>query len=183
MLGHGESDVYRQIPDAQAGGGGMSLQRIFVPVVSYGQSDPALMQAARLSAVVGGQLRLVHVRMWDPVPRSVGARFYMETSEQATEVLYQALTRVWACGASASGVVVDAPRKRVALAIAAEARSWGAEVMVISRRPRTAIGVLLRGSLSAQLMREAGCPVLVTRQRRSWRSGTPGIGASRPAEP
>jgi len=123
MLSHGESDAYIQIPDAQAGGGGMSLQRICVPVDSYGQSDPALVQAARLSAVVGGQLRLVHVRMWDPVPRSVGARFHLETSEQATEVLYQALTRVWAYGASASGVVVDAPRNRVARAIAAAARS------------------------------------------------------------
>jgi nucleotide-binding universal stress UspA family protein len=119
MLSHGTSDVYIQIPDAQAGGGGMPLQRIFVPVDSYGQSDPALVQAARLSAVVGGQVRLIHVRLWDPVPRSGGARFYLETSEQATEVLYQALTRVWACGASASGVVVDAPRNRVARAIAA----------------------------------------------------------------
>ena len=117
------------------------------------------------------------------MPRSVGARFYIETSEQATEVLYQALTRVWACGASASGVVVDAPRNRVARVIAAAARSWGAEIMVISRRRRTAIGVLLRGSVSAQLMREAGCPVLVTRQRRSSQPGTPGIEAGRSAEP
>jgi nucleotide-binding universal stress UspA family protein len=61
---------------------------------------------------------------------------------------------------------VDAARSRVARAIAAEARSWGAQVIVVARRRRTAIGVLLLGSLSAQLMREAGCPVLTTRPRR-----------------
>jgi nucleotide-binding universal stress UspA family protein len=166
MLSHGESDVYLQDPHAPADGGGKSLQRIFVPVDSYGQSDRALALAAWFSVKVGGQLRLVHVRMWDPMPRSGGGRFFTETSGQATEVLYQALTRVWADGVSASGVVVDAPRHRVARFIAAEARSWGAEVVVVSRRPRTAIGVLLLGSLSAQLMREASCPVLVMHQRR-----------------
>jgi len=166
MLGHGQSDIHLRAPDAQAAGGGKSLQRIFVPVDSFGQSDRALELAARFSVEVGGQLRLVHVRMWEPVPRSGGARFYPETSAKATAVLYQALTRVWAYGVPASGVVVDAPRHRVARFIAAEARSWGAEVMVVSRRPRTAVGVLLLGSLSAQLMREASCPVLVASQGR-----------------
>jgi nucleotide-binding universal stress UspA family protein len=166
MSSHGRSDLYLQLPDAQAAGGGKPLQRIFVPVDSYGQSDRALALAARFSVEVGGQLRLVHVRMWDPIPRSGGGRFHTETSGQATAVLYQALTRVWDCGVPASGVVVDAPRHRVARFIAAEARSWGAEVIVVSRRPRTAIGVLLLGSLSAQLMREASCPVLVAPQGR-----------------
>jgi nucleotide-binding universal stress UspA family protein len=97
--------------------------------------------------------------MWYPGGRA--GRFFTENSEQATEVLDQALTSVWACGVPASGVVVDADRTRAAQVIAAEARSWGAEVIVLARRPRTAIGVLLLGSLSDQLMRRAGCPVLV----------------------
>jgi nucleotide-binding universal stress UspA family protein len=166
MSGHFESDVDVQAPGASAGGGGTPLQRIFVPVDSFGRADRPLALAARFGATAGGQLRLVHVRMWDPAARGGGGRFYFETSEQATAVLEQALTSVWAYGVPASGVVVDAARSRVARAIAAEARSWGAEVMVVSRRPRAAIGVLVLGSLSNQLMREAGCPVLVTRQAR-----------------
>ena len=74
-------------------------------------------------------------------------------------MLDQALTSVWACGVPAGGVVVDARRSEVAEAIAAEARSWHAEVMVVARRPRAAIGVLLLGSLSNQIMRAAGCPL------------------------
>ena len=167
MSSHGKSDVYIQAPDAlTGGGGGKSLQRIFVPVDESGHADQALALAVQLCAQVGGQLRLVHVRTWEPgVPR-YGGRFYWETSEQATELLDQALTSAWACGVRASGVVVDAHRSRVARAIAAEARSWRAGVIVVARRPRTAIGVLLTGSLSAQLMREAGCPVLVMPQGR-----------------
>ena len=166
MPSHGEPDVRIQAPGARAAAGGRSLQRIFVPVDSSGQCDPALALAARFSAEVGGQLRLVHVRMWDPAGKGGWGRFFTETSEQATAVLDRALSSVWACGVPASGVVVDAARHRVARAIAAQARSWGAEVIVVSRRPRTAVGVLLLGSLSAQLMREASCPVLVVHQGR-----------------
>jgi nucleotide-binding universal stress UspA family protein len=61
---------------------------------------------------------------------------------------------------------VDAARSQVARAIAAEAHSWGAEVIVVARRPRTALGVLLLGSLSNQLMRRVSCPVLVIDQGR-----------------
>jgi nucleotide-binding universal stress UspA family protein len=166
MSGHGQSDVYIQTPGAYAPGGGQSLKRILVPVDESGPSDRALALAARFAAQVGGQLRVVHVRTWDPPARGGLGRFFWETSEQATALLDQALTSVWACGVPASGVVVDAKRSRVADAVAAEARSWRAEVMVVARRPRTAIGVLLTGSLSNQIMRAAGCPVLVAHQGR-----------------
>ena len=45
-------------------------------------------------------------------------------------------------------------------------RAWRADVMVVARRRRRAraISALLLGSLSDQLMREAGCPVLVVHQ-------------------
>jgi len=162
MSRYGEPDVFIPATDAWAGGG-QSLQRILVPVGSDGQADRALALAAQFSAGAGAQLRLVHVRMWDPPLKGTG-RFYPETSLQATEVLEKALTSVWAHGVPASGVVVDARRSRVAHAIAAEACAWRAEVMVVARRRRRAIGVLLLGSLSNRLMRAAGCPVLVVQQ-------------------
>lgn len=165
MSRYGEPDLY--IPDTGTPAvGGRSLQRILVPVDSIGRADGALELAARFSANVDGQLRVVHARAWDPPLPGGAGRFFWETSEQATEVLDQALTTVWAHGVPASGVIVDAPRNRVARAVAAEARSWGASVMVVARRPRTAIGILLLGSLSDQLMREAGCPVLIMQQGR-----------------
>ena len=165
MPRYGKPDVLIPATDARADGG-KSLQRILVPVGSSGQAGRALALAARFSAEVDGQLRLVHVRAWDPPLPGGAGRFFWETSEQATEVLDKALTAVWAHGVPASGVIVDSVRNRVARAVAAEARSWGASVMVVARRPRTAIGILLLGSLSDQLMREAGCPVLIMQQER-----------------
>jgi len=162
MSGYGEPGVLIPGTDARTGGGG-SFPRILVPVGSHGQADQALALAAQFSAVVGGQLRLVHLRRWDPPLKGTG-RFYTETSEQATAVLEKALTSVWAYGVPASGVVVDAVRSGMAHAIADEARAWRADVMVVARRRRRAIGVLVLGSLSNQLMREAGCPVLVAHQ-------------------
>jgi nucleotide-binding universal stress UspA family protein len=165
MSRYGEPDLYIPAPGAPAAGG-RSPQRILVPVDSIGRAGAALELAARFSAEVDGQLRLVHVRAWDPPLPGGAGRFFWETSEQATEVLDKAMTTVWAYGVPASGVIVDAVRNRVARAVAAEARSWGASIMVVARRPRTAIGILLLGSLSDQLMREAGCPVLITQQER-----------------
>jgi nucleotide-binding universal stress UspA family protein len=162
MSRYGEPDVLIPPTGAQAGGG-QSLQRILVPVGSNGQAERALALAAHISAGFGGQLRLVHVRRWDPPLKGTG-RFYTETNPQATEVLEKALTSVWAHGVPASGVVVDAARSRVAHAIAAEAHAWRAQVMVVARRRRWAISALVLGSLSNQLIREAGCPVLVVHQ-------------------
>jgi nucleotide-binding universal stress UspA family protein len=164
MFRHGEPDLYLPAPDVWRGGGGRRLQRILVPVDPFGRAEDALAMAARFGAAVGGQLRLVHVRMWDPAAKGCGGRFYLQTSEEATAVLEKALTSVWDTGVPASGVVVDACRAQIAHVIAAEAHSWRAEVMVVTRRRRTAIGVLLLGSLPDDLMRQVSCPVLVVRR-------------------
>lgn len=163
MTGISEPRVHIPAHGAAAAAGG-SFQRLLVPVDPYGRAAPALALAAQFSAVAGSHLRLVHVRMWDPPIRGA-ARFFPETSEEATALLDQALTGLWNLGATASGVVVDAERSRAAAAIAAEARSWGADAMVVARRPRRALGVLLLGSLSDRVIRAASCPVLVVRTR------------------
>jgi nucleotide-binding universal stress UspA family protein len=164
MFRHSEPGLSLPAPDVWRASGGKRLQRILVPVDPFGRADRALALAARFSAAVGGRLRLIHVRMWDPAAKGGGGRFYLQTSEEATVVLEKALTRVWETGVPASGVVVDAHRAQIAHVIAAEAHSWGAEVMVVTRRRRTAIGVLLLGSLPDELMRQVSCPVLVVRQ-------------------
>jgi nucleotide-binding universal stress UspA family protein len=165
MRRHDDADVFIPPAHAGAGGGGLPFQRICVPVGPSGETNRALAAAASFGAATGGRLRVVHVRTWDPAARGGGARFYYETSEEATALLDRALTSVWACGVAASGVVVNAPRHRLARAIAVQAQAWGAEVLVVARRPRTALGVLVFGSVPEQLMREAGCPVLVLRRQ------------------
>jgi len=166
MRRHDDADVFIPLTHSGAGGGGLPFQRICVPVGPGGQEDRTLAAAASLGAATGGRLRVVHVRMWDPAVHGGGGRFYLETSQEATAVLERALASVWARGVAASGVVVDAPRQRLTRSIAVQARAWRAEVLVVARRPRTALGALFFGGLPEKLMREAGCPVLVLRQRQ-----------------
>jgi nucleotide-binding universal stress UspA family protein len=152
------------VPDT---GDGPSFRRIFVPVRSPGESDAALAAAARVCrSTINGMLRLVHVRMYDPpMPRCPG-RFYPETAAEAAALLDEALLIVWGGGARATTAVVDAPRGEVAAAIAQQAATWPADVIVLTRRPRSAISRMVLGSVADQVMRKASCPVLTVHPKR-----------------
>jgi nucleotide-binding universal stress UspA family protein len=148
-------------------GDGPSFRRIFVPVRSSGESAEALAAAARAcSNTINGVLRLVHVRMYDPpMPRCPG-RFYPETAAEAAALLDEALLIVWGGGARATTAVVDAPRGEVAAAIAQQASTWRAGVIVLTRRSRPAISRMVLGSVADQVMRKACCPVLAVQPKR-----------------
>jgi nucleotide-binding universal stress UspA family protein len=155
------------LPDSPAiqlaDGGGGSLRRILVPVDMCGNSARGLVLAERVSCAVGGEIRVVHIRAFAPPVRNSG-RFYLESSADATAVIERALTAAWGAGWRASGIVMDAERSHVAHAICKAASDWKADVIVLTRRPRRAVGILLLGSVAHQVMRHACCPVLVVRQ-------------------
>jgi len=142
------------------------FRRVLVPVDTFEMSVNALRLAARTGRATGGWLRLVHVRMWDPpVPRG-GGTFYSETSEGATALLDNAMTYVWDFGVEASGIVVEAPRLSVAAAVTSEASRWGADVIVLTARPRRFITLGVWDKATRQVAQMAPCPVLVVYPRR-----------------
>ena len=150
---------------AHLGDGRSSFRRILVPVRSPGESAPALAAAARICGLANGVLRLVHVRIYDP-PMRASSRFYPETAAEAAAVLEEALLAAWACGGPrASTAVVDAQRGNVATAIAGQASVWPADLIVLTRRPRSALALLAGGSVPHQVMRKASCPVLAVPPR------------------
>ena len=142
------------------GDGGSWFRRILVPVRTPGQAYPAMAEAARICGLTGGVLRLVHVRTYDP-PLPIIGRVYLETPGEATAALEEALLAAWACGGPpANTVVVDARRGDVGAAIAWQAAAWPADLIVLTRRPRSTLSHLVRGSVPDQVMRKASCPVL-----------------------
>jgi nucleotide-binding universal stress UspA family protein len=153
-------ELVRLGPQARSGG---SLRRIFVPVDTGGRASDALALAAKLSCALDGAVRVVHVRIFDPPVRGSG-RFYPESSADAEAVVEHAVLDTWASGSRASGEVVVAERSRLSHAIVSAAEGWQAGVIVVARRPRRAVGRLLSRSVADEVMRRAGCPVLVVRR-------------------
>jgi nucleotide-binding universal stress UspA family protein len=148
------------IPELGAGsGGGGRARRILVPAATPGEGVAAIDAAARLFAD-GAELRLLHVRMYDPPMPRCPTRLFLETARQAEAVLDDTLPAAWAAGLVVSTALVEAQRCDVARAIAVQARGWGAAAIVLTRRPRRPISVLLGGSVAERVMREASCPVL-----------------------
>lgn len=141
---------------------GGSFRRIAVPVDGQPGSITAVTLAAGLCVASGGELLLVHVRIYDPPVRGSG-RFFPESSQEATSLLDNAVSGAWASGARARGVVVDAPRRQAAAVISGTARHWNADAIVLARPPRPGISRLVLGSVSDQILRQADCPVLVVR--------------------
>src|SRR5262249_57797772 len=92
--------------------------------------------------------------------RSAGG-FYGEPTADAAAMLEEALLTAWACGGPrAPRAVVDARHGDVATAITWQASAWHADLIVLTRRPRSAIARLVGGSVADQVMRKASCPVL-----------------------
>jgi nucleotide-binding universal stress UspA family protein len=162
----GRSDITIDAPGTGQGGrGGRPVRRILVPVGLSRGSAETLAVAAQVAGATGGQLRLLHVRLYDPpMPRCPG-RFYPYTAAEAAAVLDEAMLTVWGFGVPATSAVVEAPRDELAAAIAAQAAAWSADVIAMTRRPRRAVGVLLLGSVPDQVMRRAACPVLAVHPR------------------
>jgi nucleotide-binding universal stress UspA family protein len=153
-------ELVRLGAEARPGG---SLRRIFVPVDAAGRAADALALAAKLSCALDGAVRIVHVRIFDPPVRGSG-RFYPESGADAEAIVEHAVLDAWASGSRATGEVVVAERSRLGRAIVSAAESWQADVIVLARRPRTVLARLLLRSVSDEVMRRAGCPVLVARR-------------------
>jgi nucleotide-binding universal stress UspA family protein len=153
--------------DLPDGGGGPSFRRILVPVSSPDRSASALATATRICAsTLNGVLRLVHVRVYDPPAARCPGRFYLETRGEAAALLDESLLIVWGCGATATTAVVDAPRSELAAAIARQASAWGADMIVLTRRRRSAVTRIVLGSVADHVMRAAPCPVLTVQPDR-----------------
>ena len=173
MLTIDELEITGPGTGAHSTDGRSSFRKILVPVRSPGQAGPALAAAARICAQADGALRLVHVRTYDPPQRSA-ARFHRETTAQSAAVLDEALLAAWACGGPrATTTVVDARHGDEATTIVSQAAAWPADLIVLTRRPRSAIARLVRGSIPDQVIRKASCPVLAIPPRHDDTNTTP----------
>ena len=143
-----------------------SFRRILVPLDSVKSSGELLNFAESLCRAGDGEMRVVYVRTWEEHPPSAG-RYYTESSEQATANLDKAVSEAWEKGLRASGVVIEAHRPAAASIIVEEAKTWGADVIVLTKPAGRRLRLPIGGGTPARVMRHATCPVVLVRASKS----------------
>ena len=141
------------------------FKRILVPVDGSPTSDKALATALQLARENGARVRLVHA--FDDLAYLTGFEHGAEVLQQAHAyagtLLQDRLRTASAAGVQADTRLVDALGQRLGEQIAAEARRFDADLVVLGTHGRRGLGRALLGSGAEQIIRCAPVAVLVVR--------------------
>ena len=143
----------------------MRLQTILVPTDFSAASRKALVHAAALARLGGGDVTLVHVIEPPPYPQFGYAHIPLKeaklkrSARERLEALRQELADV---GVKCAFVIRTGSAFHE---ITEQAREQQADVIVIATHGRGALAHLLLGSTAERVVRHAPCPVLVVRER------------------
>jgi len=140
-------------------------KRILVPVDGSGTSNEALEAALQMARESGSCVRVVHsldefVYM---SAREPGGNPMQVAREQGSKVLQDAVGAARTAGVPCDAQLVDARGRRLGEVVADQARSWGADLVVVGTHGHNGPSPMLLGSGAAQVARCAPTPVLVHR--------------------
>jgi nucleotide-binding universal stress UspA family protein len=144
-------------------------KRILVPIDGSPTSHAGLDEAIKLSKLTGARLRLLNVVEMLTFtsglePTSAYMADFLPAARQAgQQVLDQAVAHVMASAVPVDTVLLDGMGARVSDAIVEQARTWGADLIVIGTHGRRGVGRMLMGSDAEQVLRMAPVPVLLVR--------------------
>jgi nucleotide-binding universal stress UspA family protein len=146
-------------------------KRILVPVDGSSTSDFALREAIEFVIDQKAELRIIHViedvaPVWDveflnfneirEALRQAGKNMLAKAEAVARDAAIKAETRL---------IEATPPGTRIASMIAAEAKAWPADMIVIGTHGRRGVDHLLMGSVAEGVVRISPAPVLLIRGR------------------
>ena len=142
-------------------------KKILVSVDDSDCSRQAQMQAIGLARALGARVRLIHqieeAHLHYSQERSGGPSATVEAvRERGRNLLSDALGVATASGVDAETVLAT-DHAQLGKAVAAEARHWGAQLVVVGTSGRRGLERLFVGSGAEQIIRESPVPVLVVR--------------------
>jgi nucleotide-binding universal stress UspA family protein len=149
--------------------------RILVAIDDFSQSQ-AVLDLVKDAATEGvSEVRALHLR----VREVSGFGWYSrETKKDASFVADAATFELRMAGLAAGGGVRYVAVDRVAEAILAEARAFGADLIVLGRPRRGELLTRLFGAVTLRVIRRSSCPVLVApRQRGAKKAMSPDASA------
>ncbi len=134
-------------------------QRILVPLSPDERiSTSALWMCADLMEPHHPIVNVLHLRVWDRVR---GSRFFLETEEEANEIVNKAIQWFESLGLVSYGNVMESSRVDLAQSIVWWADSNSIDLIVVGSRPRRLVTKTLLGSTSYEIERLSSCPVIV----------------------
>ena len=139
------------------------ITHILLAVDDSPDSLAATRLAVELALGLGARLRAVHVRADHQFEAAIEAATGSPVGVRRDEAEASLLARVAAL-AQGRGVVVETVllAGRVEVALLQAARDWGADLVVIGKSGRAAVGEPYVGSLTRHVLEFAEQPVLVT---------------------
>ena len=146
-------------------------QRILVPVDGSNTSDVALREAIQSVGDRNAELRIIHViedvvPMWDVEFLNIN-EIREGLRQTGRRVLAKAEAVARDAGIKAETKLIEAspPGARIASMIAAEAKAWPADLIVIGTHGWRGVDHLLMGSVAEGVVRISPVPVLLIRGR------------------
>ena len=144
-------------------------QRILVPIDGSATGARGLEEAIKLGKLTGARLRLVHVV--DELSFAMSAGYGLTYTgdvlnvlrEAGTEILGKAINHAKAAGLEADSVLNDSFAGRVCDLVLAQAKAWGADLIVLGTHGRRGVGRMFMGSDAENIVRGATTPVLLVR--------------------
>lgn len=133
--------------------------RILLPHSGSEESGCSLEAAVQFAQLMAAEVRVVHVREYD-ICR--GARFFLDSQEEAVRLTLDAVSRLRRRGVAATGIVRNAPRGAVPDAILEEASDSKVSLIFLGAHHRRFVDFLFP-NVVRRVLRKAACPVLVVR--------------------
>lgn len=141
------------------------FERILLATDGSEQSAAAAASATAMARQSEAEVKVVHV--WNLELHHLHGYWDVEVRSEAREVIDSVVSRMLSAGVSAEGEILRADTNHVAAAIAAEARNFNADLVVVGSRGLSDWQAIIKHSVSHQLRAKLDCPLLVVRGRRA----------------
>jgi nucleotide-binding universal stress UspA family protein len=142
---------------------GQGFKKIFLASDGSEQSEAALYEAITLAHASAATVRVAHV--WNLEVHHRHGIWDIEVRSEAKRLVDTAVGQLQAAGVLADYEILRASDDHVAVAIAAAARGFGADLVVVGSRGLSDWQSMFKHSVSHQLLCALDCPLLIVRNR------------------
>ena len=155
----------------------MSSSRRFKKIVlatdSSDEAEAAVDATIALSHGSSAEVRVVNI--WNLEIHHRHGHWDLEVRNQAKQLLDSTVERLTRGAVRAEGAILRADSDHIAAAVAIDAKTFGAELLVIGSSGLSNWQSALKDTVSPQLLSSVGCPVLIVRGRSSTARTSPRV--------